>query len=336
VIAHLGTSSDEFLEELQYIAEELDDMLSSQQPGCDTPPVLLAVDFHQLSDLFAPNDVPIVALPGLLLWVVDAGSAQLWLRASEPLLAAISRAEAYRINGRPIQQHVLLHIELSSVGSGESVNRGEMPSPAPPPGTADFVHLLTAAGVSVGAIPDDGIFLAEVCRPDAVITALRMTSLLDLGTSDGQGAFQGALPVARAPRLLHLTRAAIEHPGERTRRELFRELSLRKVALLVITDRTGAVCPMTWSGHRSALPVYPDLNSLFQAADDLKIERASLAWAGMAPGVLFGWVTQEQLEDVALNAYKDRATPEYLFLAQHEISELAHGRIPSVSAAVSR
>jgi hypothetical protein len=98
VIAHLGTSSDEFLEELQYIAEELDDMLVSQQPGCDTPPVLLAVDFHQLSDLFAPNDVPIVALPGLLLWVVDAGSAQLWLRTPEPLLAAISRAEAYRIN----------------------------------------------------------------------------------------------------------------------------------------------------------------------------------------------------------------------------------------------
>jgi hypothetical protein len=79
----------------------------------------------------------------------------------------------------------------------------------------------------VGAVPNDGIFFAEVRRPDAVIAALYMAPLLDLGMGYPLAIPQAIPPVARAPRLLRLTRAAIEHCSKRTRLERFRELLSR-------------------------------------------------------------------------------------------------------------
>ena len=75
LIANLGSASDEFKEELTRISDEIENHVpidEALQRGKPTP-ILLATDARRLSDLFAPNDVAVGTLAGLVLWVVDAG-----------------------------------------------------------------------------------------------------------------------------------------------------------------------------------------------------------------------------------------------------------------------
>jgi hypothetical protein len=78
----------------------------------------------------------------------------------------------------------------------------------------------------------------------------------------------------------------------------------------------------------SALPVYPDITSLLQTADDLHMDRQTLAWAHLLPRELFAWVEHKLFCGVALNVYKDRNSPLYALLSQPHVAELGRGRIP--------
>jgi hypothetical protein len=324
VIAQLGTSSDEYLEELQQVSEEVDDLL--EWYGASPVPIVLAARKFQVSDLFAPNDFDAVALPGLVLWVIDASSSQLWLRNPEPLLQAINRAGTQRMGGSPIQQYVLLTIQQDQVATAGAIE--QTLNVLPPPGTADFIRLLASTGVSLGAVPEDGIFFVEVRRPDVVVGGLLMAPLPDLGTAQAAAGPQTVATVARAPRLRRLTLAALEQPGADTRRQLYQELLSRDIALLIIVDRQGRAAPMTWPRFGSALPVFPDITSLLQAADDLHMDRQTLVWAHLQPRDLFAWVDRDLSCGVALNVYKDRNSPLYVPLSQPHVTELARGRIP--------
>lgn len=333
-IVNLGSASDEFQEELRQITDEVDRWVSmaDRESGKTHPTrVLLSTDGHWLSDLFAPNDIRVDSLHGLLLWVIDAGAAHLWLREPDALLAAIRRVGAYRLNGGPIGQFVLLGIE-SRPGSTVGISRGgEVPNPEPPPGTLELARLLSEAEVPVSAIPEDGLFFVEVCRPDAVISALRKApfpgaspSNKDLSRSDAPGASHF---VIRAPRLRRLTLAALKTPTEATSRQLFEELLSRRIALLVICDQEGQFYESSWPGIGDGLAVYPDLSSLLQAAEDLQLDPNSLAWAHFSPRDLFTWADQELFDNLALNTYKNRTTPMYFFINRIQIHALARGRI---------
>lgn len=324
VIAQLGTSSDEYLEELQQVSEDMNDLL--EWHGASPVPIVLAACMFQVSDLFAPNDFDAVALPGLVLWVIDASSGQLWLRNPEPLLQAINRAGAQRVGGSPIQQYVLLTIQQDRVATAGVIE--QTLSVRPPPGAADFIRLLASTGVSLGAVPEDGIFFVEVRRPDVVVGALLMAPLPELGIAQAAAGPQTVATVARAPRLRRLTLAALEQPGADTRRQLYQELLSRDIALLIIVDRQGRAAPMTWPRFGLALPVFPDITSLLQAADDLHMDRQTLAWAHLQPRDLFAWVDRDLSCSVALNVYKDRNSPLYVLLSQPHVTELARGRIP--------
>jgi hypothetical protein len=177
-------------------------------------------------------------------------------------------------------------------------------------------------------VPEDGIFFVEVRRPDIVVGGLRTTPLPDVGTAQGTAGPQTPATVARAPRLRRLTLAVLEQPGADTRRQLYQELLSRDIALLVIIDRQGRAALMTWPRFGSALPVYPDVTSLLQAADDLHMDRQTLVWADLLPRDLFVWAEAELSCGAALNVYKDRNTPLYVFLSQPHVAELARGRIP--------
>lgn len=324
VIAQLGASSDEFLEELQQVSEKVNDLL--ERHGVSPFPVILADRVSQVSDLFAPNDFEAFALQGLVLWVIDAGSAQLWLRNPEPLLAAINRAGAHGAGGSPIRQYTLLAIQREQMATAGAIQ--QTLSVLPPPGTADFVRLLASTEAFLGTVPEDGVFFVEVRRPDGVVGGLRTVPLPDVGTAQGTAGLPAIATVARAPRLRRLSLAALERPGVDTHRQLCQELLSRDIALLVIVDRQGRAATRTWPRFGLALPVYPDITLLLQAADDLHMDRQTLAWAHLLPSDLFGWVDRELSCAVALNVYKDRDNPLYVLFSQHHVAELANGRIP--------
>lgn len=335
LIANLGVASDEFVEELRRITDDIDSLFSSYKDDASVmpPPILLASDARRLSDLFAPNDPKITPLYGLLLWIVDARSSPLWLRKPEPLLATIRRGGEYRINEGLITQFVMLVISPSQSGEANgAVCKGEARNIEPQSQTLELANLLTEVGVSVMVVPEDGNFFIEVCRPGISIGSLRWVPILkDSIIREEAGAARDARAscfVVRAPRLRRLTLDAIEKPSEKTRYQLLDELLSREIAMLVIVDREGQTRTRTWPKIGKALPVYPDLSSLYQTAEDLGIPQDSLAYCCFSPDDLFAWVDKISIDRIALNVFKDRSSPRYWLFTKYEIGELARGRIP--------
>jgi hypothetical protein len=310
-IVNLGSSSDDFQEELREIADEVDRSVSvaGKELGKTHPPiVLLAAEASRLSELFAPNDIKVDALHGLLIWVIDAGVANLWLRDPEPLLAAVRRAGAYRLNDGPMTQLVLFGFDVRD--------------PEVPPGTLELARRLSEIGVPVAAVPGDGVLFREVCRPDCVIGSLRTAPLPNVSPSTESGSRPEASHfVARAPRLRRLVLAAMEMPTEEAPRRLLEELVSRRIGLLVMCDREGRIYRRSWEGIGEALAVYPDVLSFSQAVEDLRLSPGSLAWATFPPRDLFTWVDQQSFTGLALNAYQDRTTPKYFFIERGEIEK---------------
>lgn len=335
-LINLGSASDEFQEELRQIVDEVDRSISV----ADRTAFLLAADPGRVSELFAPNDVKVNSLAGLLLWIIDAGSAHLWLRQPEPLLAAVHRASEYRLNAGPMTQFVFFGIQSHPTATAGVIRGGNAPRLDAPPGTLELARLLSNTGVPVFAVPQDGVFFIEVCRPDATIGALRTAPLPRASVPDGiankQAAPDASYGVVRAPYLRRLTLAAIEMPTAETSHRLFEALLSRMIPLLVMCDREGRTHLRSWEGVGEAVPVYPDLSSLIQASKDLSLAPGSLAWAHFLPRDLFTWVDQKLFGGIALNAYKDSATPMYFFLDRAQVSALASGRIPDALTAAPR
>ena len=86
----------------------------------------------------------------------------------------------------------------------------------------------------------------------------------------------------------------------------------RTVPLLLMVDpATRGVAPRTWPGLGPALAAYPDQTSIAWAAQDMKIPLGSFAVALMTPRDLFNWAV-EHGNAVAINVYRDRASPLYV------------------------
>ena len=76
-----------------------------------------------------------------------------------------------------MRQLVFLKLESLVIGNRESLGTGKPMSDAPPTRAIELARLLHDAGASVVAVPDDGSYFVEVCRPDCVVGALHMASL---------------------------------------------------------------------------------------------------------------------------------------------------------------
>jgi len=316
IIANLGTSSDEFQEEFHQIVGDVDRLISSiaSNGGAKRLPIMIPAEECRISDLFAPNDMKVTPYPGLLLWVLDAGTAHLWLRDPEPLHEAIRQAGLFRFNSGPITQFVLFNIELwmsRAIGSEEWRQ-------LPPSGTLELAHLLSDAGVTTAAIPNDKKFYIEVTRPDCILSMLRTEPLPDECAS-----LEIISSVDRAPHLHRLVLAAIEDPSERTQLKLFEELLTREIPLVIVNDREGIVNQMSWPEIGEAVPVYPDISSAYFAAEDLRSPMDSFSLAYFSPRDLFTWADEAGFGGIALNTYKDRKNPRYLFIPKNRISSLA-------------
>lgn len=340
LIAHLGSASDEFEEELCAVETEIQTELSKVYPESGVSPrsVLLATDAHQISDAFAPNNPKVLLIPGLLLWVMDAGSAHLWLRNPDPLLQAIRRIGSYQFNGEQIRQFVTLVMKSQLAGLLQSIGIGNQRKPnlKPAPGSIELAQMLSDVA-SVGFVPQDGTFFIEVCRPDAVLGLLRIdpleaSTVRPSNATDEMKILMGDNPaksiVARAPRLRRLTLDAIENPADETWNELMAELLRRDIGLLISCEESGKVSTRHWSNSFTGIPVFPDLISLLDSVEDMQKGSEPLSLNVNSPRMLYRWLDQQSVPGIALNVYKDRNTPLYLPLTKEQVSVLAQGRIP--------
>ena len=331
LIADLGSASDESLQECEALAHDIAQILFAKagQSMHGARPVLLAPDATRLADLFAPQQPKVVPLKGLLIWVLDAYAAHLWCRNPEVLTAAIRRFGSPDRQGAVITQVVLLriaeHLITYHVGDAEYGLEDQVP-----PATAELIAILRQTGVTVARTEASGPFLFEVERPDAVMCTVRCIPLKDELRCDGEGDPPGAAApahvVARAPRLHRFIRAAIEQHTPTARAELLGELQAMDIAVVIRSETGGALPLMTWPDGRSALPVYPDLTSLVQMADNLGIERTALVWMHCTPGELYNLLRNAPERRVALNTFFDRSTPMYFMLEDEELARLAEGR----------
>lgn len=330
LIADLGSSSDEWLQECEALAHDIAQTLfaKAREDAHRARPVLLASDVTRLPDLFAPQNPKVVPLKGLLIWVLDADAAHLWCRDPKVLTAAIRRFGSPDRQGAVITQLVLLRVlqrpVLCRVDDVDVELEGQMP-----PGTAELIAALRATGVRVARVPD-APFLVEVERPDGIVSAVRGEPFADDLRPDGDGdtpnTAKPAHCVSRAPRLHRLIRAALEQRTPTARAQLLDALREMDIAVLIRSKMTGGLPLMTWPDGRGALPVFPDLTSLEQAADDLGIEHDALTWMQCTPRQLYDVVRNEPEPCVALNTFVDRSTPKYLLLEEDDLVQLADGR----------
>lgn len=321
LIVHLGSASDEFEAELDALMKPLRLALArsaEREPG---RLVLLAPTATRVSDLFRPNDPEVAALPGLVIWTIDAGSAALWRARPERLEAALAQVAGFRIRDAPLHQVAFLNIELRAQRDGGRA--GGTSSPRPPSGTRFLVGLLQRAGVEVRQVPSDGQFLVEVCRPDAVLIAFRGEVVQDLRDADaGAGrspideaeSEQSGCIVSRAPRLHRLLRSALEQPASEPPAELLAELRVRSIPLLVLSDRDGQVFWRSWPEHDVAVAVYPDLETLVRAASELGLAPGSFGVSEVGVRDLVAWCSTRDDAGVAFCTY-DRDEPRHVFVA---------------------
>jgi hypothetical protein len=312
LIASLGSSSDEFREELASMSEAVDREIAAHAGSR----VLMAVGATSVSDLFAPHDPKLQVAPGFVLWVIDGGSIPLWLRDLEPFIAAMRRVARHGF-----WQHVFAIREQWRFASGGTILAGGSRE-LEPPGVSELERALSGA-VPVSAVPDDGVFLCEVRRQGLVICGLRPKQ------PGAEAALSDSVPrhVVRAPRLRRLILDANTESGW-TR--LFEELLAREIAMHTIVNQDTSASPMGFPVG-PLVPVYPDVSSVLQAMQDLNL-LGSHSWGRFAPRELFKWAYHQTTVGIALNAYREPSTPNYLVVPRGAVAELAAGRIPKYPA----
>jgi hypothetical protein len=186
--------------------------------------------------------------------------------------------------------------------------------------------LLCSAGIDAHRAHGGARVLAEVHRPEGVIISALVGEAYEDRPLEDRTHDARAQPVRRAPRLGRLLLGAIDSDGEPARRTLVGELLRRETPLILIASPAGAVASRQWPGSEPALPAYPDERSFVWAAQDLG-GSGPVAMAAMPPRDLFRWAAQ-QGSAVALNVYRDRASPLYFLLRAADVAALARGELP--------
>lgn len=340
-IASQGTPSDEPTAEIDYLLQDVRDKTLGRH--CQ---ILLAKDAPRASDLFAPADPAVIQTDGLQLWALS------------PAVFVSSDA------GPAILQLLLREIYLDSVRGVPQVVY--VPDLASPEGFL-LAELVSGLGITVYEYDSvTGAILLEVRRPeDAVISALpgrpfnlegpasqyihQINELKDAAEkqsdsgrlrqleeqereylanrlTEAQGKTTKA--VTRAPHLCRLL-LAVQDGEEGAWQTLCRELLQREIPLLVIVDpETRGATQRTWPGRGTAMPVYPDGDSLTQTVNDLGIPMGSLGIAEMTPHDIFSWM-EKQNSAVAINVFRDEKTPLYVWFQAEIIKALSEGKIPT-------
>jgi hypothetical protein len=339
-LASLGRGSDDLESELDALLGEVEAVTR------DAPrPILLANVAGPISSLFAPANPEVVAVPGLLVWIVDAAALAGASRAPALVQRLLRRLHRIRAGRTPTAQVVFVQESAS-------------------PRARAVVELLVGLGIEVRALDaGDEVVLVEVHRPEGVVLtclggappertgavdphARTVNEEKDRAEREGDRArldrveeqereelAKRLAPVGNEPRVASVDRAprlqslvlAVQGGDEAALRALYEELRGREIPLLVLVDpKTRGAALREWPGGHQAMPVYPDHASLATATRDLGIAAGSFAAAEMPPRTLFDWAAR-QGSTVALNAYRGPNDPIYVLFPPEEAQALAQG-----------
>jgi hypothetical protein len=296
VLAQLGTGSDDAAMELAELARNVEVALRRPRR------VVLSQHAGPLSSLCTPSDPPVTVVPALVVWIFHSGGVEASAGRLEAVVECLRSASSH---ATPPPSSVAYFVDRVSV---------HLPA---------LAELLAGAGIHSRHTEQDGAVLAEVHRPEGVIiSALCGSEVVTGGTAGGRGE-TSASALDRAPRLQRLVLAAIDDDSDNAWRALTDELLRREWPLLLIGDSAGRVSQRRWGGSEAALAAYPDVRSFAFAVEDLR-PPGPVAMAAMRPRALFAWASQLG-SAIALNAYRDRARPQYLMLDARRVSALARG-----------
>lgn len=307
-IANLGLGSDEAIQELRALMLAVEGALERMGRA----PVLLASRAERLSDLFAPAEPAVAQSPGAVLWIVDRGSLAGWIE-HPALREELLRRWAGLGGGQeaPLRQWVYF---LDGTWSGARL----------------LAPLLAEIGVEARTADEEGAVLVEVRRPEGTILSAAMGAPCSPAPAKADAEEEPQAP-ARAPRLGRFLLEAAQARSNEAWRALCEELLRRDAPLVVMASEDGAVTPRAWPGVGLAMPVYPDLRSVEQAAEDLGMAPGSVGLAAMPPRDLFAWAAGLDTA-LALNVYRDPSTPLHVFVTAEEARALAEGEIPERGA----
>jgi hypothetical protein len=345
-LIHLGYGSDEPVEELTGLMQELEPQLAAPRR-----PVLLSQEEGPLSRLFAPSHPAHEALPRLLLWVFTRDGLADWLEKPARLQALLRHLHRLRHPTQPFT-----HCAYVEQDSG--------------PGAAVLARLLAGLGVPVRVAEPapERLLLAEVHRPDGrVFTALAGHAFPLEGPADTvlatvyrqQAEAQGdaprlrileqmerdhlcrelqslpsephRLPPPRAPRLGRLLRTAVEQGGPTARKELERELLERARPLPLLMKPDGDCFIARIPGIGPVLQVFPDLLSLQQAVKEFGLAEGSYRFGGIPARAFFAHGAQQNLL-VALNLSLTASTSQDVRWSPAEARLLAQGQYSTPTA----
>jgi hypothetical protein len=344
-IASLGHGSDEPIEELDGLLQELQPQLSTAQR-----PVLLSGIDGPLSELFAPANPWVRSVPRALLWIFNRPGLDNWLEKPARLQTLLRRL--YRLG---------VLTQLTQCVSFE---------PDSGPGATVMARLFAGLGLGVRALGPDPhrLVMAEVHRPEGVVISAPLGNprplgdaavdpypstvnqekaaaeaqedrqrLMDLETQERNHLARLVQPVLphldqgallRAPRLCRLLRTVVDQGSPAARRALDEELLRRDQLLQLLMKPDGrSTFTATFPGVGSVLRGYPDLISLKLTARDLHLAEGSYLPGGMPARQLFDWGAKMNVS-VALNVFMATHTPSYVVWTPEEVRLMAAGRLP--------
>lgn len=347
LIASLGAAGDEPDRELDQLLRDVEAAL--REPS--SPARLVNADgpLH-VSDLFAPSRPPVLEFPSPIQWVFHRGCAD------------VTAADPRRL------QALLRRLHKISAMQPPSIPQSAYIADNPSPTTLQLARLLRDLGLEVRQPEDKtGPILVEVHRPEGhVLCALagppypstagiadgyvrRVNQEKDRAEAEDDEALLSRLdeeeraylakhlagaadaaaarPPFRSPRLCRLLLEVHSTASDGAMQSVFAELLQREAPLLLMANPHGGGIAMRSFGEVEALPAYPDVLCLEWAAEDLRLPPDSLQIAGIPPRDVFSMAAQGGV-GVALNAFRDRATPVYVILPPDAVRSLAQGIAP--------
>jgi hypothetical protein len=288
-VAELGSSSDAVEEELDAIIAEVDALVAKPREGR----VVMARGGVEMQEMFAPGNPEVMALPCVLLWVIDPNAlvtpALVGKLVDQLRKHQIPQTVFVRESESPHARAVIAAIQSLDIG----VRQLEMP---------------------------DLPVLVEVTRPDDTLISMIFGRPLDRMPLAGLPG--GMSPsVARAPKLRSLLLAA----RSASRKELYAALGAREIPLVAIGDPDKGVRRRTWDDGFTALPVHADRSSLLQTARELGLAPESFKIMEMVPRELFAFAAKNGWA-VAINVFDDDGKSQYVAIQPTDVVVLSEDR----------
>lgn len=283
-VAQLGASSDAVESELEAIIAEVDALVGGPRPR-----IVVANGSVGIEALFAPADPDVIAVEGLLLWVIDADAI-----GTTPALC-----------GRFVDQ-------LRKHAIAQTVFVTDASSPR----ARAVIAAIQSLDIGVRELEEPEFpVLVEIDRPDGVVLSTLCGAPVPRMPLAGLPG--GMLPsVARAPRLRSLLLASTDA----SRTALYAELRAREIPLVLLAHPEG-IRLRTWDDGFQALPVYADRTSLRASARTLGMAPDAYSIAEMMPRDLFR-LADDRRWAVALEVTDDAGEPRYIAIQPNDVRML--------------